>query len=152
MFSCTDRPKNNEPNVLDHISMKSKIQCQNQCNHCCPLHRMPIAKYPQPNVFMIKWLKDQTSINQKSVQPTERPCNKMSKHGFQYFTRTDFIPFATIKIRPNYFNVLQISNLSIYSGRLAWLIEAVRRFDNIQGFSRPVLKVRNLDSYHWIYL
>ena len=28
------------------------------------------------------------------------------KHGFLYHTRTDFMPFATLKIRPNNFNVL----------------------------------------------
>ena len=27
-------------------------------------------------------------------------------HEFLYYTRTDFMPFATLKIRPNYFNVL----------------------------------------------
>ena len=27
-------------------------------------------------------------------------------HGFPYYTRTDFMPFVTFKIRPNYFNVL----------------------------------------------
>ena len=27
-------------------------------------------------------------------------------HGFLYYTRTDFMPSATLKIRPNYFNVL----------------------------------------------
>ena len=35
-------------------------------------------------------------------------------HGFLYYTRTDFTPFATLKIRPNYFNVLWISNKKNY--------------------------------------
>ena len=30
----------------------------------------------------------------------------MEAHGFLYYARTDFMPFATLKIRPNYFNVL----------------------------------------------
>ena len=32
--------------------------------------------------------------------------SQSATHGFLYYTRTDLIPFVTLKIRPNYFNVL----------------------------------------------
>ena len=37
---------------------------------------------------------------------------QQQKRGFLYYIRTEFIPFATLKIRPNYFNVLSRTTLS----------------------------------------
>ena len=60
---------------------------------------------------------NQTKRIMKVNDTSKCPKRKLKVyHGFLYYTRTDFMPFATLKIRPNYFNVLKylIKQLKMY--------------------------------------